>query len=202
MSKISTGIGDRGNTYVVLGIRKEKRFVSKSSSIVRSLGAIDSARASINFVAVELAKLNNPVLSEDVTRLRDLLSKVTLSLTEISVVDKESIFKLKTMVSRISMECNLPEKLNSPFFVENELVCRIDLARTAVRAAECLVVEHKGRYVNDVSDITVLNLISDYLYVLMYYVNEHHKVKPPVFDESIGRVSKQYSGALGKLAKE
>jgi cob(I)alamin adenosyltransferase len=165
ISKVTTKLGDKGNTSLGNGDR-----VSKSHSLIKLLGDID--------------ELNSQLGSSISASKSDLISSELLSIQqdlfnlggEISIINSGTILingdRLDFLEERID-ELNQTLKPLKEFIMPggDEFCSRIHLARAVCRRAERSCVEILDLVKEKNIWLPYLNRLSDYLFVLARYVS-------------------------------
>ena len=166
MDMIYTKKGDGGTT----GLFETKRRVSKSSSIIRAIGAVDEANS---YLGVVISKSSQP--QGETLRLRkiqaDLFVVGSILAGSTSPIGlqriKDRVVELESEIDK--MEGELPLQKNFIIPGGCELSAHLFFARALVRRAE--------REVVGLSVLPYLNRLSDYHFILARWVNFKNREK-------------------------
>src|SRR4030042_4251197 len=157
---VYTKRGDKGKTSL-LGNQK---LVSKDSSIVNSLGAIDEVNSYLGIIITDSKdKILNKILlkiQNNLFTINAILAGAKLKLANSEVKDLESIID--------KIEPKLPILKNFVVPGESKISAELMYARTLVRRAEREVVSinKKSKATNNNEILVYLNRLSDTLFVL------------------------------------
>lgn len=176
-TKFYSGLGDKGES--VFG----KIVLPKSDAIFEVMGSLDELNAIIGFCKVEARK--NP--SAGGKKIGEVLHDIqhVLFIIQAEVAAAKFNFKFERrvaegQVARLEKEIadidrQVP-KINK-FIIPggSELSSRLELARTAARKAERIVIKYKSKISSFAT--AYLNRLSSYLFALARFVNYKLKVK-------------------------
>jgi len=170
LSKLYTGVGDKGETYLVGGA-----LVSKCSLRVQAYGDIDELNSHIGAARTsmidfykeqesQLAKIQNELF--DIGSL--LATAPNQSWEGMPRIDENHIRRLETDIDALTMQ--VPELRSFVLPGGSALNAQLHIARTICRRAERhILLLHKEESVQD-SILVYVNRLSDYLFALARFV--------------------------------
>lgn len=171
---IYTKKGDLGKTSV-FGMKKQ---ISKSSQIIKTLGAIDEANSYLGIVR-SIRRINKTT-KKDIEKVQKDLIIVGSIIAGAKIKWKTE--RVKELEEEINgMEKKLPKLTNFILSGEDELSAHLMYARTLVRRSEREVMAlHNTRYLIHNTVLQYLNRLSDYFFVLARWVNFKQKIKEKI----------------------
>lgn len=169
--KIYTRTGDKGNTGLFGGQR-----VPKSSVRLHAYGTLDELNAVLGVIVADSSLA--PALKPQLIKIQMLLFQIGADLAT-PLESKAKILRMnaepaKTLEKWIDeMEKELPTITRFILPGGSIVGAKLHEARTVCRGAERLIVElsEKEKITEDI--ITIINRLSDYLFVAARYANKH-----------------------------
>jgi len=173
LTKIYTKGGDGGKTSLGNGSR-----VDKYDLRVEAYGTVDEANAAIGLARLEADPLADGMLSRIQNDLFDLGADLCRPMPDVG--EDEALRIQPSQVQRLEDEIDGMNALLAPLnsFIlpgGTPTAAALHLARTVARRAERLTVQLAAEAKIDSTVIEYLNRLSDHLFVLARYVNDHGK---------------------------
>lgn len=169
--KIYTRTGDKGNTGLFGGQR-----VPKSSVRLHAYGTLDELNAVLGVIVAD--KSLAPPLKPQLIKIQMLLFQIGADLAT-PLESKAKILRMnakpaKTLETWIDeMEKELPPITRFILPGGSAVGAKLHEARTVCRGAERLIVELRDKEKITEAIITIINRLSDYLFVAARYANKH-----------------------------
>ncbi|MGD0976794.1 MAG: cob(I)yrinic acid a,c-diamide adenosyltransferase [Minisyncoccia bacterium] len=170
-------MGDKGES--VFG----KIVLPKSDAIFEALGCLDELNAVIGFCKTEARKNPSAGGKKIAGNLHAVQHVLFIIQAEVAAarfnfrfekrLTEESVVQLEKKIADIDRQ--IPEITKFVIPGGSELSSRLELARTAARKSERIVVKYKSKI--SPNAITYLNRLSSYLFALARFVNFKLKIK-------------------------
>lgn len=180
-SRVTTGVGDEGNTRTLSG-----EMLPKSDVILECTGCLDALRAHTAALRIDVAKLDREDAQDRADFLFWVLHVCFLIGTEVNdprnakpeyrvgIVSEKHLQKLEEEQGALEATLQLPRAFIA--CATNRLSAEVDIAATVVRRLERNLVRLKQDVPEfEASEILrFVNRLSDYFFVLARYLEDGH----------------------------
>lgn len=172
ITKVTTKIGDKGQTQLAAGI-----YIPKTSLRIEAIGCIDELNAHLGFAAVsfsEHATFNT--IKIKILRIQNELFDLGAQLSVLAKDRRNDTPKIKNKnIKLLEKEINglnaiLPTLKSFILPGGNESSARLHIARTVCRRAERSVIRLAEQEKLDGEEIPYLNRLSDWLFVVSRFI--------------------------------